>query len=243
MTENENTSQTPEERGEAIGERLAALQAEESAAAATPEGQKADRKKHVGVIVAVVLFAVLLIGAGIAYAVLAPNANQAAVQGPDPAAQSTADTNAAAEDTNDVDAETAPDFTMTDAEGNTLTLADFRGKPVLLNFWASWCGPCTSEMPVIQEGYERAGDQVQFVIVNMTGMSGETQAAATQFLDEGGYTFPAYFDVDSSAATAFGVMSIPQSYLINADGEIIGSFMGSMSETVMDEGLAMLGVQ
>lgn len=69
----------------------------------------------------------------------------------------------------------APDFTMTDADGATLTLADFKGKPVLLNFWASWCGPCASEMPDIQSAWEEHGNDVEFVIVNMTDMNGETE--------------------------------------------------------------------
>ena len=180
-----------EQQGEVIGERLAALEAEEKAAAATPEGEKADRKKHVGVIVAAVAFA-------------------------------------------------APDFTMTDAEGATLTLADFKGKPVLLNFWASWCGPCQSEMPDIQAAWEEHGANVEFVIVNMTGMNGETEQSAKAFLADAGYTFPCYFDANNSAATAFGVSSIPQTYLINAEGNIIGAYMGAMDASVIAQGIDML---
>ena len=67
---------------------------------------------------------------------------------------------------------------MTDADGATLTLADFKGKPVLLNFWASWCGPCQSEMPDIQTAWKEHGTDVEFVIVNMTGMNGETEQSA-----------------------------------------------------------------
>lgn len=110
-----------EQRGEAIGERLASLEAEEKAAAATPEGEKADRKKHVGVIVAAVVFAVLLVGAGVAYSVLAPAADdkQIEVTGTDAVQETEVD---AADDTGDgngTNAATtpAPDFTMTDADG------------------------------------------------------------------------------------------------------------------------------
>lgn len=232
-----------EQRGEAIGERLAALEAEEKAQAATPAGEKADRKKHVGVIVAAVVFAVLLIGAGVAYSALAPAADDQAIEvtGTDAVNATEVD---AADDTgegNGANATTpAPDFTMTDADGKTLTLADFKGKPVLLNFWASWCGPCASEMPDIQASWEENGNDVAFVIVNMTGMSGETEQSAKAFLAENNYTFPCYFDANNSAASAFGVSSIPQTYLINAEGDIIGAYMGAMDASVLAQGIDML---
>lgn len=239
-----------EQRGETIGERLASLEAEEKAAAATPEGEKADRKKHVGVIVAAIVFAVLLIGAGVAYSVLAPAADdkQIEVTGTDAVQETEVDATAdadAADDTGDgngTNAATtpAPDFTMTNADGATLTLADFKGKPVLLNFWASWCGPCQSEMPDIQTAWKEHGTDVEFVIVNMTGMNGETEQSAKAFLADAGYTFPCYFDANNSAATAFGVSSIPQTYLINAEGNIIGAYMGAMDASVLAQGIDML---
>lgn len=238
------TPAAAEQRGEAIGEHLAALEAEEKAAAATPEGEKADRKKHVGVIVAAVVFAVLLIGAGVAYSALAPAADnkQIEVTGTDAVQETEVD---AADDTGDgngTNAATtpAPDFTMTDADGATLTLADFKGKPVLLNFWASWCGPCQSEMPDIQTAWKEHGTDVEFVIVNMTGMNGETEQSAKAFLADVGYTFPCYFDANNSAATAFGVSSIPQTYLIDAEGNILGGYMGAMTSSIIDEGIQML---
>lgn len=129
---------------------------------------------------------------------------------------------------------------MTDADGATLTLADFKGKPVLLNFWASWCGPCASEMPDIQSAWEEHGNDVEFVIVNMTDMNGETEQSAKAFLAENNYTFPCYFDANNSAATAFGVSSIPQTYLINAEGNIIGAYMGAMDASVLAQGIDML---
>lgn len=246
---------TPEERGERIGEALGAAETRATDGNATEVGQAADRKTHRGVIIAVVAFAVLLIGAGIAYSVLAPSAEREVSGGNvvNVAEAPTDDTspngngaNAAEGDatdgTNGTDAQdaAAPEFTMTNAEGDTLTLADFRGKPVLLNFWASWCGPCKSEMPAIQAAYEQYGDQVQFVIVNMTGMGGETEAAASALIAQEGYTFPVYFDVDNSAAMAFGVTSIPQTYLVDADGNIIAGVRGAMTEAVLEEGMQIL---
>lgn len=234
---------TAEQRGEVIGEHIAALEAEDAANAATPAGEKSDRKKHVGVIVAVVVFAVLLIGAGVAYSALAPAAEdqQIEVTGTDAVQETEVDTSDDTGNGNGANATTpAPDFTMTDADGATLTLADFKGKPVLLNFWASWCGPCASEMPDIQAAWEEHGSDVEFVIVNMTGMSGETEQSAKAFLTDNGYTFPCYFDANNSAASAFGVSSIPQTYLINAEGDIIGAYMGAMNASVLAEGIDML---
>lgn len=203
-----------------------------------------------GVIVAAVVFAVLLIGAGVAYSILAPTADdkQIEVTGTDAVQETEVDATADADvsddtgDGNGANAATtpAPDFTMTDADGATLTLADFKGKPVLLNFWASWCGPCQSEMPDIQKAWEAHGQDIDFVIVNMTGMSGETEQAARTFLADNGYTFPVYFDKDSSAAAAFGVNSIPQTYLIDAEGNILGGYMGAMTSSIIDEGIQML---
>ena len=188
--------------------------------------------------------AVLLIGAGVAYSALAPAADnkQIEVTGTDAVQETEVD---AADDTGDgngTNAATtpAPDFTMTDADGATLTLADFKGKPVLLNFWASWCGPCQSEMPDIQTAWKEHGTDVEFVIVNMTGMNGETEQSAKAFLADAGYTFPCYFDANNSAATAFGVSSIPQTYLINAEGNIIGAYMGAMDASVLAQGIDML---
>lgn len=239
-------AETPAERGERIGAALEAEAAARAAEAATPAGEARDRKAHRGIAIAAVAFAVLLIGAGVAYSVLAPAAEDKSIEvtGTD-AVHSTegpAENNSDTGDGNGGNAATtpAPDFTMTTSEGKTLHLSDFKGRPVLLNFWASWCGPCKSEMPAIQEAWKQSGDEVAFVIVNMTGMDGESEEAARAFLTDNGYDFPCYFDKANSAAAAFGVSSIPQTYLINAEGNIIGGYMGAMDDAVLAEGLRML---
>ena len=262
--------ETPEERGKQLGENIAKLEQAEAAQAANPATAQADKKKHVGLIVAVVAFAVVLVGAGVAYSALAPaseanriTATPAATEnGQGSSTGSSASTDDAAPGpTNDPDATqadpesgvagsnapedantttAAPDFTMTDASGKSVSLADFKGKPILLNFWASWCGPCKSEMPDIQTAYEQYGNEIEFLIVNMTGMSGETQETASQFIKDNGYTFPVYFDEGYSAAAAYGVNSIPQTYLIDPEGNIIGAAMGAMDAATVEQGIQML---
>ena len=88
----------------------------------------------------------------------------------------------------------APDFTVYDAEGREVRLSDYFGKPIVLNFWASWCGPCKMEMPDFQEKYLELEGEVHFLMVNMTDGARETVETATAFLAESGFTFPVLFD-------------------------------------------------
>ena len=135
----------------------------------------------------------------------------------------------------------APDFTVYDAEGNEVTLSALMdGKPTVLNFWASWCGPCRSEMPHIQEAYERLGGEVSFVMINMTDGQRETQESAEEYMAESGWTFPIYFDSDYDAAMTYGAYSLPQTYFIDAEGRLIAAARGSMSAEVLQSGIDMI---
>lgn len=131
--------------------------------------------------------------------------------------------------------EKAPDFTVLNKDGEEVKLSSFEGKPVLLNFWASWCGPCKSEMPDFQETYEEYGDDINYVILNLTDGTRETMESALEFINEEGYTFPVYFDTQLEAANTYGIMYIPTSYFIDSEGYIISKQISPLSyETLVN---------
>ena len=87
----------------------------------------------------------------------------------------------------------AVDFTVTDREGNTVKLSEFFGKPIIINFWATWCGPCKSELPVFDEAYRKYGEGVTFLMVNLTDGYRDTVEAVKAFIEDNDYTFPRIF--------------------------------------------------
>ena len=131
----------------------------------------------------------------------------------------------------------APDFTAYDAAGNPVKLSDFRGKPVVLNFWASWCSPCKAEMPDFQKEYEAQGEAVQFLIINLTDGKQETVATASAYVAQQGYTFPVFFDTTSEAARLYGIYSIPTTYFIDATGQAIGRAQGAINVFTLQRGI------
>ena len=201
-----------------------------------------DRKTLVLLVLA---FAIVLAGAYLLYDRLGSQyaPDQLAVEStPVPAdtAESTADSGDTQQTAEDAEAQrtAAPDFTAYDADGNAVQLSDYFGKPLVLNFWASWCGPCKSEMPAFQQAYEQE-DGVQFLLVNMTG-GRETQADAEALLEEEGYTFPVLFDLDLDAAMTYGVAALPTTYFLDAEGNLVAWAQGAIDEQTLQQGLDMI---
>lgn len=133
-----------------------------------------------------------------------------------------------------------PDFTVYDKDGNAVRLSDFKGKPVVLNFWASWCGPCKSEMPDFNEKAAELEGQVAFLMVNLADGYQETIDTASAFITQQGYTFPVYYDTEISAAQAYGVNSVPVTYFIDAEGYGIARAMGAIGAEDLQVGIDMI---
>jgi len=134
----------------------------------------------------------------------------------------------------------APDFTVYDAEGNAHKLSDYQGKPVVLNFWASWCGPCKMEMPDFDEKFQEYGDQIHFLMVNLTDGSQETVETASKFIKDQGYSFPVYFDTAMEGAIAYGVNAVPVTYFIDAEGGFVAWQQGVVSADTLQKGIDMV---
>lgn len=131
--------------------------------------------------------------------------------------------------------ELTADFTVLDGEGNQVRLSDFFGTPIVVNFWATWCGPCKSELPHFDALYAEYGDRVQFLMVNLTDGSRETTEGVNEFIGEKGYRFPVFFDTEYDAAMAYGIQSIPKTVFINADGSSAAEYIGRMDEETLRE--------
>ena len=133
-------------------------------------------------------------------------------------------------DTAQSDVFPAMDFTVYDIDRNPVKLSDFFGKPILINFWATWCPPCKSELPDFDRVYADYGEDVVFMMVNMTDGSRDTVESASAFTADNGYSFPVYYDCDLNAAYTYGASSIPMTVLIGADGNIVGGQVGVLTE-------------
>lgn len=134
----------------------------------------------------------------------------------------------------------APGFTVYDEEGNPVYLSSYIGKPIVLNFWASWCGPCQREMPDFNSKYLEHAGEVTFLMVNMTDGTRETVQTASSFVAEQGYSFPVFYDTAYSAASTYGVYSLPTTYFIDAEGNLVAQATGAISASTLQQGIDMI---
>ncbi len=126
----------------------------------------------------------------------------------------------------------APDFTVVDAGGIEHTLSQYVGKPIVLNFWASWCPPCKAEMPHFEEAYKTYPD-VQFMMINVT--TGDDRAAAEEFIAGTDYTFPVFYDIEGTASYIYSTGSLPSTFFIDSDGNLVTYAVGALSAGNLEE--------
>lgn len=139
------------------------------------------------------------------------------------------------EDTSETQMIAAPDFTVYNADGEPVKLSDFKGSPVVLNFWATWCTACKSGLVAYNKIYDKYKDRVNFMMINMTDGARDTVDGAKAFAESMGYKFPVYFDTEYNAAMVWGISSIPVSVFINADGFVTNGYIGALSEAQVEE--------
>ena len=124
------------------------------------------------------------------------------------------------------------DFSLNDFSNKTVRLSDYRGKPVFVNLWASWCPPCRAEMPDLIAFYKaHQNEGLVFLAIDTQ----DTQAPAQQFINEKQMPFPVLFDPDGKVMRLFGASGLPSSYLIDRNGKIVFSWTGQISPAILDQ--------
>jgi peroxiredoxin len=132
----------------------------------------------------------------------------------------------------------AEDFLLTDLEGKSQSLSQYRGKIVLLNFWATWCKPCTTEMPAMQASFDKLHDK-GFVVIAVNEL--EDDARVREHIKQYGHTFPVLMDRDNKVANQFGVFGLPVSIFIDQEGRMQEYFKGGLlTEQKIEEVVARI---
>ncbi len=135
----------------------------------------------------------------------------------------------------DVRPRPAPDFVLTSFDGQRIQLSDFRGRIVVLNFWATWCPPCRVEAPVLQ----RAAERLESAGVTLLGIDvWDDEAAAIEFLNEMGVTYPNAEDATRLIPVEFGVTGLPETFVIDRQGVLVRRWVGPLTDEDLDELLA-----
>ncbi len=125
----------------------------------------------------------------------------------------------------------APDFTLTLSDGRMVRLSDFRGQPVVINFWASWCAPCRAEAPTLEETHQRYADRGVVILgINLW----DSEEAAAEFRKVFGQTYPSGPDPNGKIAIEYGVSGIPETFFITPDGKITAKFVGPLPIATME---------
>lgn len=175
--------------------------------------------KNKKVIVYIILFVLVVFGATLLYGELSENYN---------IEQKT-------EDKVEKEKQKAPDFEAFSESGESVKLSEKTGKPVVINFWATWCGPCREELPAFENMYKKYSDKVEFMMVNLTDGMREKKEDVQAFITENKFTFPVFYDNEQYAAYAYNITSIPVTVFVDAEGNIYNYRVGRLRENKLKE--------
>jgi thiol-disulfide isomerase/thioredoxin len=200
--------------------------------------------KKVGLLVGIAVFILVLVGAYFAYNALADKSSAPGIGQSEDAVEQTGDDSSTATDTTadtteegaEKDYPEAPNFKVQDSAGNPVEFDSLKGKPIVLNFWASWCPPCIEELPIFDTVSQELEGEVVFVMVDLTS-DRETLEDAKVYIKENNLKFPVYFDIDQDGAATYGITAIPTTYFINADGFVVAGQVGGIDESILREGI------
>ena len=136
----------------------------------------------------------------------------------------------------------APHFFVINGDAIIVNYADVAeiGKPIIINFWASWCPPCAAELPDFEAMYKKYGDRVEFMMINMTDGYQETLEKAYAHVSKNGYTFPVYYDIEGDAGYAYNVMNLPATYVIDAEGNIVAHAIGKINAKALEDAIGLV---
>ncbi len=142
------------------------------------------------------------------------------------------------QNTTSSEAQKAIDFQFLNTNKETISFSDFLGKPIVINAWASWCGPCSAELPDFQKAYEKYSGDVEFLMINLTDGYTETYESTLQFIEDNNYTFPVYLDTLGQLSYSYQIYSIPRTLFINENGEIKADYTGMINETILENNIS-----
>jgi len=131
----------------------------------------------------------------------------------------------------------APDFSLVDLDGNQVHLAELRGQPVIVNFWASWCGPCVDEFPLLKAAADRHADD-GLVVLGIVYQ--DRSEAARAFMQQNGGTWQALMDPDERVARAYNIFGPPETYFVGRDGTIVARHIGQLTAASLDAKVAAI---
>jgi peroxiredoxin len=134
----------------------------------------------------------------------------------------------------------APDFNLPSLSGQNLSLSDLRGKPVLINFWATWCYPCLAEMPLLEESYQKhSADNLVVIGIN----EGDRLADVETFVQKENLSFPILLDYDFEIGDHYQLSGYPTSIFVDKDGIIRAIYLGEIPPSQLEKNLRLIGIE